>query len=43
MGKAVVEAGNPQAQRVRRLLEGYTHGAKSTVAVVCQLVPEAES
>ena len=44
MGKAVVEEGNPQAQRVRKLLEGYTHGADSrTVAVVCLLSPEAET
>ncbi len=43
-GLDIVRPNDPLSERLRDLLQGYTHGADGkTAAVVCMLVPEAET
>jgi predicted RND superfamily exporter protein len=44
LGHRIVDEDSPLAGRLRKLFEGYTHGADGrTAAVVCMLVPESET
>lgn len=44
IGEEILEEGNPQAERLRELFEGYTHSADGRVAgIACLLEPKDEA